>query len=70
MATARVLLQQVRRRRPVRLLRRTRQLKPVLLLRLACLNSAQGRRHSPGGLSVIYSGNLSVVIHVVLSVIP
>jgi hypothetical protein len=66
MAVVPVPLRQARRRRLARLLRKARQLKPVLLLRLACLSSGG----SPsGGLSVIYSGNLSVVIHVGLSVI-
>src|SRR6202035_2495044 len=59
MAAAQGLLRQVRRRHLARLLRRTRQRKPVLSLQLVYLSSA----NCPGNLSVFCSGSFSVAIH-------
>ena len=66
MAAARVQLRQLRRRLAW-LLRKTRQLKPVLLLRLACLSNAGSPSFSRQVVRKLF-GQLIRRIHVGLSV--
>jgi len=69
MAAGQVLPRQVRRRRLVRLHRKTRQLRPVLLLRLVCLSSGVVRVIVPADYPSFIRAGFSVILHMGLSVI-